>query len=577
MIARIASALSPRLAGALALLLSLSMAILGWFGYRAMREWQLSAALLTERRAQEAADLLATAVTRDMRAVQMSILGSQDWDELMLEPPYDVSRLVATAFARYPYPESFFAWHESMEPGALRFFSRVDRPPAWRAADVTADLFPVTVSSDPAAARHLMDRIEQDLRQEHRYSIFETVLGGVPYQIVVRLRYADPYRLRLSSAFGFMVNLDWAREHYFHGLALEVERVRGDSIALRTAVHAASNPPDRRSGGVAVGQRPFSLMFFDPLSLAPGVPVDLSREVWVAEATVVDDTPRAASFGARQAIVVTWAAGAMFALGLALTLQIVRANAALVKRRADFVSSVTHELKTPVAAIRAAGETLMSGRLTTPAESRDYARLVIEQAKRLTRLLENLLVYARIIDATEGYSFEPVSLDEIVDQCLRDWKWQLESGGFDVQIDFPAELPRVKGDRTALELLIDNLIANAVTYSTETRAIRISARHALLGRAGQAGQAGWAGQVTIEVADSGIGIPADELRLVTRKFFRGRRSNPGGSGLGLAIADRIVAEHGGSLSIESTVDAGTTVRVTLPVMERDDEAAHPHR
>jgi signal transduction histidine kinase len=83
--------------------------------------------------------------------------------------------------------------------------------------------------------------------------------------------------------------------------------------------------------------------------------------------------------------------------------------------------------------------------------------------------------------------------------------------------------------------------------------------------------------VTIEVADSGIGIPSDELRLVTRKFFRGRRSNPGGSGLGLAIADRIVAEHGGSLSIESTVDAGTTVLVTLPVMERDGEAAHPHR
>ena len=330
-----------------------------------------------------------------MRAVQTSILGSQDWDELMLEPPYDVSRLVATAFARYPYPESFFAWHESMEPGSLRFFSRVDRPPAWRAVPPTADLFPVMVSSDPEAARQLMDRIAEDLRQEHRYSIFETVLGGVPYQIVVRLRYADPYRLRLSSAFGFMVNLDWARKHYFRGLAVEVERVRGDSIALRTVVHAATDPPDRQSGsGVAVGQRPFSLMFFDPLSLAPGVPVDLSREVWVAEATVVDGTPRAASFGARQAIVVTWVAGAMFALGLALTVHVVRENAALVKRRADFVSSVTHELKTPVAAIRAAGETLMSGRLTTPAESRDYARLVIEQAKRLTRLLENLLAYA---------------------------------------------------------------------------------------------------------------------------------------------------------------------------------------
>jgi signal transduction histidine kinase len=184
--------------------------------------------------------------------------------------------------------------------------------------------------------------------------------------------------------------------------------------------------------------------------------------------------------------------------------------------------------------------------------------LVVEQAKRLTRLLNNLLAYARMTEATEGYAFEPVNLQSLADESLRDWRWHLENRGFEVAIDVASDVPTVRVDRTAFGLLLDNLVSNAIAYSTDTRSISITAH--LTHDA-----------VTLDVADRGTGIPADELAHVTRKFFRGRGSIPGGSGLGLAIAQRIVADHGGSLTIQSTVGVGTTVRVTLPLEEADRE------
>jgi two-component system phosphate regulon sensor histidine kinase PhoR len=270
----------------------------------------------------------------------------------------------------------------------------------------------------------------------------------------------------------------------------------------------------------------------------PG-PVLLAQGPWL----VPDDTPGLVAV-----------AGTALALGIGLLVRRMRTSAALARTRADFVTTATHELKTPVAAIRAAGETLLNGRLSEDARA-DYARLVVDQADRLTRLLNNVLAYSRITSATEAYTFEPLSLDLLVGDVLRDWRRPLERAGFTVHVDIPDDLPPVRADRTAFELLVDNLVSNAVTYSGDTRRLEIVARQAD-GRA-----------VTLDIVDHGIGIAADEIEHVRRRFVRGRRAAPGGSGLGLAIADRIVHDHGGSLTIQSAVGAGTTVRVTLPAAE----------
>ena len=104
----------------LAALIFCGVAALAWFGYRAADEWQRSSAQLVDRRTGEVADVVVTALTRDMRAVQVSVLDSSAWDASFLNAPYDINDLVAGAFARYPYPESFFAW-QGDSAGAVFF------------------------------------------------------------------------------------------------------------------------------------------------------------------------------------------------------------------------------------------------------------------------------------------------------------------------------------------------------------------------------------------------------------------------------------------------------------------------
>ena len=176
----------------------------------------------------------------------------------------------------------------------------------------------------------------------------------------------------------------------------------------------------------------------------------------------------------------------------------------------------------------------------------------IREATRLSRLVDNLLAYARITDVADAYSFEPVMLEAVVDRSLQEFEPHLTHEGFELHVELPEDLPPVKADPTALGLMLNNLVDNAIRYSRGTRWLQIAAHREN-------------GAVVLEVSDRGMGIPEDEIERVTRKFFRGSQSNAGGSGLGLAIVDRIVADHSGTLAIRSIVGQGTTVAVTLPV------------
>jgi signal transduction histidine kinase len=189
---------------------------------------------------------------------------------------------------------------------------------------------------------------------------------------------------------------------------------------------------------------------------------------------------------------------------------------------------------------------------------------VVQESKRLTRLVDHLLAYARITDVTEVYTFAALDLTALLDDVLRGFSTTLRDAGFDLELDVPRDTPAIWGDRTACLLLFDTLVDNAIRYSPAEKRLSIRARAA-------------GASVIVAVADRGAGIPADELAQVTRRFFRGRSASSGGSGLGLAIASRIAADHRGSLTIESAVGAGTTVTVTLPGADSRHEETHSRR
>ena len=535
-----------------AVAICLGIATLLGFGYRATREWQRSSEMLIERDTEESADMLLTAVTRDMRGAHSRVLANRDWGELSLESLTDTSEQVATAFARYPYPESFFSWQQTGDQGVV-FFNRASRFPAWLPEPGEAQRYPVVLVTNPPAADALRRQIEAYATKRFRYATFDTTLGGEPYQIVARIVYADSLQERLHSVIGFTVNLDWVRRSYFSDILSQVAPIatRGSSLDIEVLDDKGQRVWGRDSGAGAM-TREFPLLFLDPsvsmVALGSTPPV---RTWTIRTSQSTESALLSAAQGADEALLMAAAAALTMALGLLLAIRGVRAGVALTAMRSDFVSSVTHELKTPLANIRAMADTF-ARRPIAQDTIRTYAELLTQEAKRLTRLVDNLLAYARVTDVTEVYSFEPVAVAELIDDVLQNFRYSLTERGFTVDVEIPVDLPLVRADRTAMMLALDNLIDNAIRYSTQEKALHIAAR-----RDGQ--------HVVIEIQDAGGGISEEELSKVRRKFVRGRLAGAGGSGLGLAIVSRILSDHKGRFTLESQSGRGTTAKAYLPV------------
>jgi signal transduction histidine kinase len=565
-----------RVALLLGIVACLLIALLASLGYIAVREWEHSVLLLADRQAGEASERFLNQLSRDMQGVQRGVLLSPELDIFTsVEPPSDASasdpsyeavNLVASAFARYSYPESFFLWRRG--PGAApTFFYRQERRPSWTRDPGGPRRFPVVMDDRSPVGAQLLDLIQRDAGQRGPFVVAEAMLDGTPYQIVARLFYRDPLRQNIDTVFGFLVNLTWARQHYFSGLLEQTfpadDSARGVSVAVfddRGSRVAGSDAIAARS--TAPSERRVPLMFFNPLLVAAEPWSAQRRSGWIIRAVAREDsTLVAAASAARRMLFLQFVAAAMLVAGIVLSVRAAGARLRLAELRSDFVASVTHEFKTPIATIRAAGETLAAGRLEGASAQRDYARFIVQEARRLTRLVDNLLAFSRLTDSTDvRQPVEPVVIADLVTGALGRFSVQLDALGFHVDVSMPETLPLIPGDPGALELMLDNIVDNAIRHSRSERRLAIRAT---------------SGERTVflEVSDSGGGIPPDEIQHVTKKFFRGRHAGHGGTGLGLALAARVIADHGGTLEIGSEAGVGATIRIGLPAMPEDRLAA----
>ena len=541
---------NPYLPLMLTIALAAAVLALSWYGYRAVSEWRRSTAALIERHAQDDADRLVIALTRDMRGAQSLVLANRDSGDYATQSLADFSHEVASAFTRYMYPESFFGWKQA--DGELVFFNRANRMPPWTPESINARRYPVVVARNSLTAQPILERIQEYARNRVNYARFGTELGGVPYEIVARLQYSDVYHERLDSIAGFTVNLAWVRERYFSELVSEVSRIGESGTALEYAVvDDGGNAVTGAINADVAAVREFPLQFFDPAS------TELDNEdtvppVWTVRVSAAGDPMLGwATSGEETTLLAITATALGLAISFLLTAHSVRARGSLAAMRAEFVSIAAHELKTPLATIHAASETMVRGRLNS-SRLTEYTHLLLQESKRLTRLVDNLLAYARIIDVKDLYQFERLAPAELIEDSLNGFQRQLAEGRFEVTTDIPHDLPLVRGDRTALRLALDNLIDNAMRYSDTARDLHLSAR--------------WSGgRVVIEVSDRGSGIPPDEIEMVKRRFVRGRRTGTHGSGLGLAIVMRVAADHGGRFDLESRVGAGTRASLEVPI------------
>jgi two-component system sensor histidine kinase KdpD len=221
--------------------------------------------------------------------------------------------------------------------------------------------------------------------------------------------------------------------------------------------------------------------------------------------------------------------------------------------RADFVSLVSHELRSPLAAVIGAARTLQERREELTAEQRDQLlSLIAGEASRLTVLVADVLDTSRIEAGTFSYQFGEVDVASLVEDVVATASVRQAEVG--VRAVLGESLPPVGGDRERLRQVLTNLIENAVKYSAEGDAVEVTAQREDL-------------YVRISVSDRGPGIPDDQQQLIFEKF--GRAEVEGGSkpgtGLGLFIARSIAEAHGGTLEVQSRRDGGATFTLSLPL------------
>ena len=221
--------------------------------------------------------------------------------------------------------------------------------------------------------------------------------------------------------------------------------------------------------------------------------------------------------------------------------------------RADFVSLVSHELRSPMAAVIGAARTLQERwRSLAPDQREAFLALIADETNRLANLIGDVLHTSQIEAGTFSYSFSDVDLGRLVEDAVA----PASIGQDEVRVtaSVSSSLPHIHGDRERLRQVLANLIENAIKYSPSGDAVEVRAQPD-------------DGTVRISVADRGPGIPHDQQRLIFEKF--GRADVAGGSkpgtGLGLFIARSIAEAHGGSIDVRSSPDAGSTFTLTLPV------------
>jgi signal transduction histidine kinase len=219
--------------------------------------------------------------------------------------------------------------------------------------------------------------------------------------------------------------------------------------------------------------------------------------------------------------------------------------------RADFVSLVSHELRSPMAAVIGAARTLQQRwRELRPDQRDSFLDLIAGETNRLAQLVADVLDTSRIEAGTFSYAFADVDVGRLVQDTVA----AADVGQDEVKVVAAVNgpLPRIRGDAERLRQVVVNLVDNAVKYSPAGAEVRVAA-HA---------RTGW---VCVDVTDHGAGIPREQHQLIFEKFGRAKTDgNQPGTGLGLFIARSIVEAHGGTLDVRSVVDRGTTFTLSLP-------------
>jgi two-component system phosphate regulon sensor histidine kinase PhoR len=246
--------------------------------------------------------------------------------------------------------------------------------------------------------------------------------------------------------------------------------------------------------------------------------------------------------------------------GIVLLLRNITKEKKLDQMRTEFVANVSHELRTPLTSISGFLETLREGAIDDPAAAHRSLEIMSQETNRLAKLIDELLHLSKIEERRVVHRWQLVQLKEIINQVAVTFQPQAQQKSLTLTVEIPVELPSISGDPDLLAQVLTNLVDNSIKYTLPGGQVLIRATT-------------YRDNVQVEVKDTGIGIPPEDLPRVFERFYRvekARARELGGIGVGLAIVKHIIKAHGGSIKAESIPNQGSSFKVTLPAEVRSE-------
>ena len=547
-----------RLAVGLAIVVAIPMAVLFYFQFRSLNDIEKTSAVVLRQLSSDTAESLTKSVEDYLKRPHISVLlripqaRTEPLDRTWIDP------IMHDALRASPFITSFFVWTE-----------RGPLANKWLAYDHQSDSQPAGAldrrfREDPVFGSKLLPRLRELEKTRMAIVAFNEVINGRKYYVQAQLRFESFARQRMTSVVALAVDAERLRTEFIPALLRDRLANVPQPVGfppLEAAVLAEDGTRifqsnELRADDIPVDERSFSIIFFDKELLEFAAPYEQQREIWGLRTGYGPHAiPEIVSASTRPQTALMIVLAVAMALGVFLVAGAAAREVRVAELKSNFVASVSHDLKTPLALIQLFAETLELGRVRTPERAQEYYRIINGEAKKLTRLIENILDFSRMEAGLRPYRMEPADLAELVTRVLARMQTQLSQGNFVVDAQIAPDLPRVLADEGATEQAIENLLANAIKYSGDAKQIEVRAR-----RAGA--------HLEVSVTDHGIGISRREQARIFRKFYRVQRDlggGPQGTGLGLAIVDHTMRGHGGYVRVSSEPRQGSTFTLHFPI------------
>jgi two-component system phosphate regulon sensor histidine kinase PhoR len=250
--------------------------------------------------------------------------------------------------------------------------------------------------------------------------------------------------------------------------------------------------------------------------------------------------------------------------GMLFLLQDVTDIRRLEVMRSEFVANVSHELKTPIAAVKGFAETLLTGGVQDEETARSFLKIIYDEGDRLNRLIGDILDLSKIESRRVLLEYEPVHVKDLFDRIFEVLHSSASKKSISMQHNI-ADYIFIEGDEDRLRQIFMNLLSNAISYTPEGGRVRVEAK---IDHENEENE-----RIIITVSDTGIGIPKKDLPRIFERFYRvdkARSRSSGGTGLGLSIVKHLVELHHGTITVESKVGEGSSFILDLPVMHNLD-------